>query len=74
VIAINEKSIKIAPGVGGPKSPNGPTLELRPGKYKYSLKIAGQPRRTNEIEVGADDTWGLMVGPGGAGVLTMQMY
>jgi hypothetical protein len=32
----------------------------------------GRPIQNNEIEVAADDTWGLMVGPGG--VLTLHMY
>ena len=73
-ITINTKTIKIAAGTGGPTSPNGPTLELPPGKYKYSLKIAGRPARTSELEVGADDTWGLMVPPGGDAVLPLQMY
>jgi hypothetical protein len=67
-------TIKIAAGAGGPKSPNGPTLELPPGKYKYALKIAGRPVRTSELEVGADDTWGLMDPPGGDGVVPLQMY
>ncbi len=74
VITINAKTIKIAAGVGGPKTPNGPTLELPPGKYKYSLQIAGRPVRTSELTVGADDTWGLMVAPGGAAVMPLQMY
>jgi hypothetical protein len=73
-ITINAKTIKIAAGVGGPKSPNGPTLELPPGKYKYSLQIAGRPVRTSELTVGADDTWGLMVAPGGNAVMPLQMY
>jgi hypothetical protein len=73
-ITINTKPIKIAAGVGGPKSPNGPTLELPPGKYKYSLKIAGRPVRSSELAVGADDTWGLMVPPGGDAVVPLQMY
>jgi hypothetical protein len=73
-ITINTKTIKIAAGVGGPRSPNGPTLELPPGKYKYSLKVAGRPVRTSELTVGADDTWGLMVPLGGDGVVPPQMY
>jgi hypothetical protein len=73
-ITINAKTIKIAAGVGGPKTPNGPTLELPPGKYKYSLQIAGRPVRTSELTVGADDTWGLMVAPGGAAVMPLQVY
>ena len=73
-ITINAKTIKIAAGVGGPKTPNGPTLELPPGKYKYSLQIAGRPVRASELTVGADDTWGLMVAPGGAAVMPLQVY
>jgi hypothetical protein len=73
-ITIAEKTIKIAPGTGGPQKPDGPTMELRPGKYKYAVKVAGQPVRSEELDVSADDAWGLMVGPGGAGVLALQMY
>ena len=73
-ITINAKTIKIAAGVGGPETPKGPTLELAPGKYKYSLQIAGRPVRMSEITVGADDTWGLMVAPGGNAVMPLQMY
>jgi hypothetical protein len=40
-ITINKQTIKVAPGVGGPQTPNGPSLELPPGKYKYALKVAG---------------------------------
>jgi hypothetical protein len=73
-ITINAKTIRIAAGVGSPTSPNGPTLELPPGKYKYALQIAGRPARTSELTVGADDTWGLMVAPGGNAVMPLQMY
>ena len=73
-ITINAKTIKIAAGVGGPAAPNGPTLELPPGRYKYSLQIVGRPVRASELTVGADDTWGLMVAPGGTAVMPLQMY
>jgi hypothetical protein len=63
-LTINKQTIRIAAGAGGPKS-RGPTLELPPGKYQYSLKVAGGPVRNNEIDVAADDAWGLMVVPGG---------
>jgi hypothetical protein len=49
------------------------TLELPTGKYQYSLKVAGLPVRNNDIEVAADDTWGLMVAAGGE-VMPLQMY
>jgi hypothetical protein len=71
-LTINKQTIKIAAGAGGPHA-KGPTLELPPGKYQYSLKVAGSPVRNNEIEVAADDTWGLMVAPGGD-VMPLQVY
>jgi hypothetical protein len=46
---------------------------LPPGKYQYSLKVAGRPARSSNIELAADDTWGLMIAPDGA-VLPLQMY
>jgi hypothetical protein len=71
-ITINAKTIKVAPGVGGPQTPNGPTLELPPGKVKATLKIAGRPDRSIDLVTVADDSWGLMVTPGG--MMPIQMY
>lgn len=72
-VSINKRTIKIAAGAGGPQSPRPPMIDLPPGKYQYALKIAGGPTRNNQIEVGAGDTWGVMIGPGGD-VLPLQMY
>jgi hypothetical protein len=71
-VTINKQTIKIAPGAGGPQA-KGPTLELAPGKYHYSLKVGGGPARNNEIEVAADDAWGLMVAPDGE-VMPLHVY
>ena len=71
-LTINKQAIRIAAGAGGPQS-KGPTLELPPGKYRYSLKVAGGPVRNNEIQLAADDAWGLMIGPGGD-VLSLHVY
>jgi hypothetical protein len=71
-VIINKQTIKIGAGAGGPQV-KGPTLELPPGKYQYSLKVAGGPARNNTIEVAADDTWGLMIAPDGD-VLPLQVY
>jgi hypothetical protein len=46
---------------------------LPPGKYQYSLKVAGHPVQNSAIEVAADDAWGLMVAPDGA-VMPLQIY
>jgi hypothetical protein len=72
-ISINKQTIRIAGGAGGPQSPKPPMLDLPPGEYPYTLKVAGGPARTNQIEIDAGDTWGLMVAPSGD-VLPLHMY
>lgn len=71
-LTIDKQTIKIAAGAGGPRS-KGPTLDLPPGKYLYSVKVAGGPARDNEIQLAADDAWGLMIAPDGE-VLPLQVY
>lgn len=71
VITINKQTIKVAAGAGT-KAPDGPMLDLAPGKYKFSIKLPGKPAHDDEMEVGADQTWGLLIGPGGA--LPMHVY
>jgi hypothetical protein len=70
-ITFNNKPVNVAAGVGV-KNPDGPTLDLPPGKYKYAIKLAGKPVQNDEIELGADEVWGVMIGPGG--VLALQAY
>jgi hypothetical protein len=70
-ITFNNKTINVAAGAGT-KSPDGPMLDVPPGKYKYSIKLPGRPSESDVVEVGADETWGLMIGPGG--VLALQAY
>jgi hypothetical protein len=72
-VSINKQTIKIAAGAGGPLSPRPPMIDLPPGKYQYALKIGAGPARNNQIEIGAGDSWGVMIGPGGD-VLPLQMY
>jgi hypothetical protein len=70
-ITFNNKAIKVAAGAGT-KGPDGPTLDLPPGKYKYSIRLPGKPAKNDEVDIGTDETWGLMIGPGG--VLALQAY
>ena len=65
VVTINKQTVKVAAGVGA-KKPDGPSLDLPPGKYRFSFKVAGKPAQDDEVVVGADETWGLLIGPGGA--------
>jgi hypothetical protein len=71
-VTIDQKTHKIKPESPSAARPNGPILELKPGKYKYALKLAGKPNETGEVVVGANDAWALLIGPGG--ILPMQMY
>lgn len=70
-LTFNGRTINVAAGAGT-KAPDGPSLDVPPGKYKYSIKVPGRPTQSDEVEVGADETWGLMVGPGG--ILPLQAY
>jgi hypothetical protein len=71
-VTINRQTVKIPAGAGGPQS-KGPMLELPPGKYRYSLKVAAGPAQSHDIELHADDAWGLMVSSDGD-VLPLQVY
>jgi hypothetical protein len=71
VRTLNKKTIKVGGGVGM-KAPDGPTLELPPGKYKVLVKNGSKPASSSDIDVGADAIWGLIVGPGG--VLPLRVY
>lgn len=69
-LTFNNRTIKVA-GNAGTKAPDGPALDLAPGKYKYSIKTGGKVQ-AEEVEIRSDETWGLMIGPGG--VLALQAY
>jgi hypothetical protein len=70
-VSINNKTVKVSGGVGT-KGPDGPSLDLAPGKYPYSIKMQSQSAQHDDVQIGADETWGLLIGPGGA--MQMQMY
>ena len=71
VITINKQTIKAAAGAGT-KGRTARCSISPPGKYKFSIKLPGQPAHDDELEVGADQIWGLLIGPGGA--LPVQVY
>ncbi len=71
-VTIDGKTYKVAPELPKADKPSGPILELKPGKYRYSLKLSGKVGDTGEINVAANDAWALLIGPGG--ILQMHMY
>lgn len=63
--------MNVAAGVGT-KKPDGPGFDLAPGKYKFQVERRGAAKINEEITVGADETWGVMIGEFGA--LALQVY
>jgi hypothetical protein len=80
VITINEQTIKLsahaklteAPATRR-KSPDSQEINLPPGKYKVSLKLASGAAQNREFELAADETWGLLAGPAGV-PLPLHIY
>ncbi|HEY4142606.1 MAG TPA: hypothetical protein VGM57_14390 [Pseudolabrys sp.] len=70
-ITINKQTYKVVAG-GGTKGPDGAMIDLAPGKYKFSTKLPGKPASNDELEVGADQSWGVLIGPGSA--MSLQVY
>lgn len=70
-ISFAKKTIKVGAGKGA-KAPDGPTLEIKPGSYAVNVKSPGLNASPETITVGADEIWGLMIGPGG--ILALPMY
>ncbi|HYF63018.1 MAG TPA: hypothetical protein VD886_09425, partial [Herpetosiphonaceae bacterium] len=70
-VAIDGQELALAAGEGAAQ-PDGPTLDLEPGSYTVTVSVAGQPDQEERIEVKADETWGFILGPGGA--LPIQLY
>jgi hypothetical protein len=82
VITINEQTIELAARAGskltddpetGRKSPDSEEINLQPGKYKVTLKVASGAVQNREYEVAADETWGLLAGPAGV-PLPVHLY
>jgi hypothetical protein len=71
VVTVNKQTIKVGAGLGA-KGPDGPKIDLPPGKYKFSVKLAGRPAKTDEADFGADESWGVLIGENG--LLPLQIY
>ena len=79
VITINGRTIALAARAAhnvasaASKLPDSPEIDLPPGKYKVTFKVASFAAEVREFEVGADETWGLLVGPAGV-PLPVHLY
>ncbi len=81
VMSINGRSVELAAGIGdnfrsvpatGDKSPAVPDMNLAPGRYCFSLKLASGASENRVFEVAANETWGLLAGP--EGIIPLHLY
>jgi hypothetical protein len=82
VITINAQTIHLAARAGlhlegeaetGAESNGSPEIDLPPGKFKVTLKLASGAAQSRQFEVAADETWGLLIGPN-AVALPVHLY
>ena len=80
VITINAQTIKLAAGlelmddpIAGRKRHDSKEIDLPPGKYRITLKIANGAAQNREFELAADETWGLVAAPTGV-PLSLRVY
>ena len=79
VITINEQTITLAARAGDNLTDDldgeskSPEIDLPPGKFKVTLKVASSAAQNREFEVAADEIWGLLVGPEGV-PLPLHLY
>jgi hypothetical protein len=80
VITINEQTIELPARAKlkddtatGRKSSGSAEINLPPGKHKVSLKVGSGAAQSRELELAADETWGLVAGRAGV-PLPLHLY
>ena len=64
-------TLKASAGIGV-KGPDGPKVEVAPGKQTVTFSFKGGKPETETLDMKAGEIWGILVAPGGA--LPMQLY
>jgi hypothetical protein len=72
VVAVNKRDYNIAAGAGANDPKTGLNWEVAPGKYTIEIKLPGEAVRSEELTIGADEAWGVIILPTGA--LPVQLY
>jgi len=73
VITINNREYKVAAGRGAEDPKTGLNWEVPTGSYTVVLKPPGQEVQSEQLELGSDETWGVVIDPSG-GYLAHQLY
>lgn len=72
-ITVNKRDYKVAAGAGADDPKTGLNWEVAPGKYTVEVKLPGEKIHTENLTIGADETWGVMILPTGV-PLAIQLY
>ena len=72
-VTVNKQDYKVAAGAGAKDPKTGVNSEVAPGKYTVEIKLPGEKVRTENVTIGADETWGVIILPTGAPLVT-QLY
>jgi hypothetical protein len=70
-VTVDDQTIKLAPGAGTESPDDAPNLDLPPGTYEVTTEV-GSSSVTDEVTIGPDESWGLLLDEQGA--LPVQMY
>lgn len=62
VFTIGETDHKLKVGQGANSTKTALNKSVAPGSYKVIVKIPGQPSQTELLEIGKDETWGIIHG------------
>ena len=71
-LTIDKHTLTVPPSAPDDQPEDMLFLDLKPGEYKYTLDIPGEGKVEDVITVGADESWVLAIGPGGA--FAIQSY
>jgi hypothetical protein len=72
-VTVNKKVTKVAAGAGAEDPKTGVNWEVAPGKYSVEIKIPGEAVQTEQLTIGANETWGVMILPNGV-PLPIQVF
>jgi hypothetical protein len=73
VITINNREYRIAAGAGEKDPKTGINWDVAPGVFKVEIKQAGDKPQSEELKIGPDEIWGVIIGPTGS-FLATQVY
>lgn len=72
-VTVNKRDYKVAAGAGAEDPKTGLNWEVAPGKYTVEIKLPGEQVQTENLTIGADEIWGVIILPTGA-PLAIQLY